>query len=127
MEVPVKYIARALRKTEPQLSLDKPREVNTMHLFNGRGTIEFRQMDCNANAKRITAWAWLVRGFVTAAKRGATMSDYRKCKDLNDVVAVFKRFKVEPNNEHPEQLIYGSKNDADLVAPFLKQHQRIDN
>jgi predicted DNA-binding protein YlxM (UPF0122 family) len=127
MEVPIKYIARALRKTEPQLSLDKPREVNTMHLFNGRGTIEFRQMDCNANAKRITAWAWLVRGFVTAAKRGATMSDYRKCKDLNDVVAVFKRFKIEPNNENPEQIIYGSKNDADLVAPFLKQHQRIDN
>lgn len=123
-EVSVRYIKAALRKNDPRIPTEKSLEVNTMHLFNGRGTIEFRQMDCNANAKRITAWAWIVRGLVTASKRGATITDYTKCKDLNDVVAVLKKFNVEPGNEHPEQLIFGSKNDKDLVAPMLVTHKQ---
>lgn len=122
-EVSVRVIGAALRKNNPILSQDKPVEVNCLHLFNDRGTIEFRQMDCNANATRITAWAWLVRGFVTAAKRGATLTDYTKCTDLNDVIAVLKRFNVEPNNEHPEQIIYGSKHDRNLVAPLIIRHR----
>ncbi len=126
MEIPTRNISAALRKNDPRLSLDKPREINCMHLFNGRGTLEFRQMDCNANAERITAWAWLVRGFVTAAKRGAKISDYKHCKDLNDVIGVLAKFDIYTDNENPEQVVYGSKNDADLIAPFLKQHTRID-
>jgi hypothetical protein len=123
MEIPVSYIASALSRKNATITKDKPREINCMHLFNGRGTIEFRQMDCNANAKRITAWAWLVRGLVTAAKRGATLSNYKECKDLNDVIGVLARFNVYTDNEHPEQVVYGSKNDAEIVAPMLVQHK----
>lgn len=123
MAIPLQYVANALRRNRPTITKDKPREVNCMHLFNGRGTIEFRQMDCNADAKRITAWAWLVRGLVTAAKRGATLSNYKECKDLNDVIGVFAKFNIYTDNENPEQIVYGSKNDAELVAPMLVTHR----
>ena len=123
MAIPVHYIANALSKSKAALVKDKPREINCMHLFNGRGTLEFRQMDCNADAKRITAWAWLVRGLVTAAKRGATLRDYKECKDLNDVIGVLARFKIYTDNENPEQVVYGSKNDAELIASQLVTHR----
>ena len=126
MPVPVQYISKAVKRNQAALSTEKPREVNCMHLFNGRGTLEFRQMDCNLNAKRITAWAWLVRGLVTAAKRGATIRDYRNCTDLNGVVSVLAKFNIEPNNENPEEIVYGSKTDAERVAPLAKQHQKIN-
>ncbi len=115
MDVPTNYVASAIKKNNAWLTKDKPRAVNVTPLFTSRGTIEFRQMDCNLNADRITAWAWLVRGLVTAAKRGAELKDYKQVTDLNGIVEVFAKFNIEPDNEHPELIIYGSKSDDEKI------------
>jgi hypothetical protein len=116
MDYPVSYIGSAIRKHNPRLTADKPRTVNAAPLFTNRGTIEFRQMDCNLDADRISAWAWIVRGLVTVAKRGATIANYKHVADLNGLVKLFAKFDVEPDNEHPELIIYGSKSDDDKVV-----------
>jgi hypothetical protein len=125
MDFPVSYIGSAIRRINPRLTPDKPRTVNATPLFTNRGTIEFRQMDCNLNADRISAWAWIVRGLVTVAKRGATIANYREVTDLNDLVKLFAKFNVEPDNEHPELIIYGSKSDDDKVVRI--QHVNTRN
>jgi len=116
MDFPVSYIGSALRKSNPRLTADKPRTVNATPLFTNRGTIEFRQMDCNLDADRMSAWAWIVRGLVTVAKRGATIANYKQVTDLNGLIELFAKFNVEPDNEHPELIIYGSKSDDDKVT-----------
>jgi hypothetical protein len=116
MDFPVSYIGSALRKSNPRLTADKPRTVNATPLFTNRGTIEFRQMDCNLDADRMSAWAWIVRGLVTVAKRGATIANYKQVTDLNSLIELFAKFNVEPDNEHPELIIYGSKSDDDKVV-----------
>jgi hypothetical protein len=125
MDIPVQYVGNALKKKTPMLTCDKPRAVNLSNLFNARGTIEFRQMDCNLDSDRITAWAWIVRGMVTAAKRGATLAQYKQVQDLNDVVKVLAGFNVEPKNEHPELIVYGSKSDDDKIVRV--QHRNTAN
>lgn len=122
MDIPTSYIGKALKKRGATLTSDKPRAINMTNLFNGRGTLEFRQMDCNLNAERITAWAWLVRGMVTVAKRGATLKDFKHIQTLDDIIAVYARFNVTPTNEHPEQIIYGSKSDENKFV--VTQHLR---
>ena len=124
MDLPVSYIGSAIRRVNPKLTPDKPRSVNATPLFTTRGTIEFRQMDCNLNADRINAWAWIVRGLVTVAKRGATIANYKQVTDLNDLVKLFAEFKVEPDNEHPELIIYGSKSDDDRVKRTVHVNTR---
>lgn len=95
-----------------------------MHLLGGRGTIEFRQMDCNLDADKITFWAWLVRGLVETAKRGATLRDFKKVADLNDVIDVLGKFNYFIQNETPDVLVYGTK--SDMGSFKLEVHDRIN-
>lgn len=109
--VVVDHVRKAIRKSEPGLVADKPIAVNVSNLFSDRGTIEFRQMDCNYDADMITFWAWMMRGLVTCAKRGATISNYMEVKDFNDLVNVYGKFNFFLASEMPEQVIYGTKTD----------------
>jgi hypothetical protein len=109
--VVVDHVRKAIRKSNPVLTADKPLAVNVSNLFIDRGTIEFRQMDCNYSADIITIWAWMLRGLVTCAKRGATISDYMEVKDFNDLVNVYGKFNYFLADENPEQVVYGTKSD----------------
>lgn len=111
-DIPVEYIRAALKKRGAKIFTDKPRAVTTVHLTNNRGTIEFRQMDCNYDANRITLWAWICRAFVTAAKRGMTVRDVMEVTDLISLIEVFAKFNVMLHDENPELVVYGSKTDA---------------
>lgn len=116
-DIPVAYIGSALKKNEPKLTAEKPLAVNVTWLANNsdRGTIEFRQMDCNLDADKITFWAWMVRGFVETAKRGAKLGDFKEVRDLNGIVKVFERFKFTLKSENPGMIIPGTRLDANQV------------
>jgi len=118
------HVAAALKRNNPKLNNLKQTAVNVMHLLGGRGTIEFRQMDCNLNANKITFWAWLVRGLVETAKRGASLKDFKKVQDLNDVIDVLGKFEFFIQNENPGDVIPGTKSDTNLVK--VQTHNRID-
>jgi hypothetical protein len=104
-----------LKRSNPKLNNVKQVAVNVMHLLGGRGTIEFRQMDCNLDANKITFWAWLVRGLVETAKRGASLKDFKKVQDLNDVIFVLGAYNYFIQNENPADIIPGTKSDSNLV------------
>lgn len=118
-QVKVDHIASALRKKNGGLIPEKPLAVNVSHLLNdyrSRGTIEFRQMDCNLDADRITFWAWLVRGLVETAKRGATIGDFKKVTDLNGVIEALARWEYKLHDEKPGTVVPGSKADMSLIT-----------
>lgn len=118
------HVSAALKRNSPKLNNVKQIAVNVMHLLGGRGTIEFRQMDCNLDADKITFWAWLVRGLVETAKRGATLRDFKKVADLNDVIDVLGKFNYFIQNETPDVLVYGTK--SDMGSFKLEVHDRIN-
>jgi hypothetical protein len=89
----------------------KPVVVNVSQLLGGKGTIEFRQQDCNLDGKLITVWAWLVRGLVEVAKRGAKFGDFKNASTLADVVNGFAKFNYTLQSESPGLVIVGSKSD----------------
>jgi len=111
----VDHVRNAIRKSNPVLEADKPRAVNVSQLLGGRGTIEFRQMDCNYNADRITLFAWLVRGLVTAAKRGATIAAFASVTNYYDLVVALGKFNYFLANETPELVVPGSKVDMNVL------------
>jgi hypothetical protein len=111
-ELRVSDIAMALRKRNPMLRMEKPMAVNVSQLISGRGTIEFRQQDCNLDGKLISAWAWLVRGLVEVAKRGATFGEFKNAVTLADVLKVYEKYNFTPKSENPGLVIVGSKSDA---------------
>lgn len=111
----VEHVRVALRKSYPVLELDKPRAVNVSQLINGRGTIEFRQMDCNYNADRITLFAWMVRGIVTAAQRGATIAAFASVQSYFDLVVALGKYNYFLANENPGLIIPGTKVDAENI------------
>lgn len=114
-DVQYHHISQALRNKKPMLVAHKTLAVNVMHLGpNGRGTIEFRGMDCNLDAMYMTAWAWLVRGIVTVAQRGATWNEFKNKPSLNDIVDVFAKYNYTPENENPGIVIPGSKSDMGM-------------
>lgn len=107
----IEHIQRAMKRSNPQLTADKPRAINVTPLGMDRGTIEFRQMDCNLDAELITFWAWMLRGLVSAAKRGATVGHYKKVTDINGIIEVLAKFNHFLHDETPERIIYGSRMD----------------
>jgi len=113
--VAVEHVRDAIKASQPKLRQDKPRAVNVSNLFNDRGTIEFRQMDCNYDADRITFFAWMVRGLVETAKRGATFSSFLQVKDIYDVVNVFGKFNYFIASENPGLAVPGTKTDATAI------------
>jgi hypothetical protein len=119
MPLRVEDISNALRKSNPVLRPQKPLVVNVSNLINSsRGTIEFRQQNCNLNSKRISVWAWLVRGLVEIAKRGATFGDFKKCESLDDVIKIYAKYNFTVKNENPGLLIPGSKSDVAKVKVY---------
>lgn len=118
-------IAMALSRKNAQLRPVKPRAINVSHLFQGRGTIEFRQMDCNLDANRITFWAWLVRGLVEVVKRGASLQSFMKVTDLDGIMEVYADYKYTIQNENPGDVIPGSRVDQNLVKTV--QHKQYSN
>lgn len=113
--VSVDDVRMALR--QKKFRQNKTQDVNINHLFNAnRRTIEFRQMDCNLDAARINGWAWMVRGLVTAAKRGMTIADAAKVYKISDYVDVLAKFNVTPVSEGTEEIVYGSRTDMSYLT-----------
>jgi hypothetical protein len=113
--IAVEHVRDAIKASQPTLKPDKPRAVNVSNLLNDRGTIEFRQMDCNYDADRITFFAWMVRGLVETAKRGAAFSAFLQVKDIYDVVNVFAKFNYFLASENPGLAVPGTKTDATAI------------
>lgn len=108
-------ILTAIRKKE--FTGQKQMAVNVMHMgiAGTRGTIEFRQMLGNYSAERITFWAWLVRGLVETAKRGAKFHDFRGVEDINGIIAVYAKFNYYLHDEGTELLIPGGRLDNNYI------------
>jgi hypothetical protein len=114
-KIAVEHVRRAINAKNPMLTLDKPRAVNVSNLTGDRGTIEFRQMDCNYDANRITFYAWLVRGLVETAKRGATLTSFFGVTDFYTLVTTFGKFNYFIANESPNRVIPGTKTDTPVI------------
>lgn len=103
-------LSKALKKHNPVFSGTKQVAVNVNNLQHmGKQTIEFRQMDCNLDADKITAWAWLVRNLVTAAQRGATFSDFKDVTTLRGYIDKLKKYGITPQSENANFEIPGNK------------------
>jgi hypothetical protein len=63
-------------------------------------------------------WAWLVRGLVEIAKRGATFGDFKKCESLDDVLKIYAKYNFTVKSENPGLLIPGSKSDLAKVKVY---------
>jgi hypothetical protein len=122
--IPIEYIKGAYKGKLPS---DKPRAINLNHLLgsyvdSNRGTIEFRQMQGTYDAKEITFWAWLVRGMVEVAKRGAELKNFLHVKDLNDIIEAYAKFNFLLHDEGAELLIPGGMQDKKHIK--LYAHER---
>lgn len=111
----IKEIKAGIRTGE--IANVKMRAVNTGHL-NGRGTLEFRQMQGTLDYKRVTVWAWLVRGLVTCAKRGMQLKDLINAKTLGDVMQVMTKFDYWIDNETPDEIIPGGQRDNEYIKLY---------
>lgn len=114
-KIAVEHVRLAIKSNNPTLKADKPRAVNVSNLLNDRGTIEFRQMDCNYDANRITFYAWLVRGLVETATRGATLTSFFGVTDFYTLVTTLGKFNYFIANENPGRVIPGTKTDAPVI------------
>jgi hypothetical protein len=122
--IPIEYVKGAYKGKLPS---DKPRAINLNHLLGSyvdgnRGTIEFRQMQGTYDAKEITFWAWLVRGMVEIAKRGAELKNFLHVKDLNDIIEAYAKFNFLLHDEGAELLIPGGMQDKKHIK--LYAHER---
>jgi hypothetical protein len=73
-------------------SVGKFTAVNTLHVTSDRGTIEFRQMNCNFDYDRITFFAWMVRGLVEVAKRGAAITEFFNIVDVEGFIKLYAKY-----------------------------------
>jgi hypothetical protein len=76
--------------------------VNTHNLTSERGTLEFRQMNCNFNFDRITLFAWMARGLVEIARRGAKVNEFVGITDIEGFVKLYAKYgftMVKETNE----------------------------
>jgi hypothetical protein len=67
----------------------------------------------------ISTWAWLVRGLVEVAKRGAKFTHFKECKSLEDMLAVYAKFNFTPESENPGLVIVGSRSDQNRVQKVV--------
>jgi hypothetical protein len=120
--IPVDRIKTALKGT---ISYNKPEAVNVTNIVaSSRGTIEFRQMEGNYDFKRITVWAWLVRGLVEVANRGAKFSNFKDVTDLNGIIEVLGKFNYFLHDEGAQMLIPGGINDNRHITTVTHQLTR---
>lgn len=117
--LPAEDIAETLR-TKKLRSVGKFTAVNTLHVTSDRGTLEFRQMDCNFDFNRISLMAFMVRGLVEVAKRGATIAEFIHITDLNGLIKLYNQYgytfgKESETIDNP----HGSRYNQSRTAPQL--------
>ena len=98
--VPAEKVSYTLRNKKLS-HVGKFNAVNTHNVATDRGTLEFRQMDCNFNFQRISFMAFMVRGLVEVAKRGAKLNEFMHITDINGLIKVYAKygFKYESETE----------------------------
>jgi hypothetical protein len=125
-KLPMSYVRSALKGHG--LVQDKPRAVNLTHITGqlnmNRGTIEFRQMAGTYDAKRITTWAWFVRGLVDTAKRGMRFHDVTEVRDFDGIIEVFAKYNYFLHDEQPQRLIPGATRDNEYINRV--SHRLVD-
>lgn len=89
--IPGDHVSFTLRQKK-LYHVGKFNAVNTLHVTNDRGTLEFRQMDCNFDYDRITFMAWMVRGLVEVAKRGATITEFFNITDVEGFIKLYAKY-----------------------------------
>jgi hypothetical protein len=99
--LPAKRISWILRNKKLE-HVGKFTAVNTMHVTTDRGTIEFRQMNCNFDYNRITFMGWMVRGLVEVAKRGAKINEFFKIKDVEGFIKLYAKYGYTLKSETTE-------------------------
>jgi hypothetical protein len=99
--IPTEYIAATLR-SDTLYHVGKFTAINTHHVANDRGTLEFRQMNCNFDFDRITFMGWMARGLIQAVKNGAAIHEFFKVKNITDIITIYAKygynFEVETND-----------------------------
>lgn len=107
--IPVEQISATLR-TDTLYHVGKFTAINTYHAANERGTLEFRQMDCNFSFDRITFMAWMARGLIQAVKNGAQITDFFAIKTITDFVEIYAKYGFTFEEETAEvEDPYGSR------------------
>jgi hypothetical protein len=89
--IPAESISATLR-TDTLYHVGKFTAINTHHAANERGTLEFRQMDCNFSFDRITFMAWMARGLIQTVKNGAQITDFFAVKNITDFVEIYAKY-----------------------------------
>jgi hypothetical protein len=89
--VPGESVSHTLRR-KVLYHVGKFNAVNTQHVTTERGTLEFRQMNCNFDFNRITFFAWMVRGLVEVAKRGATITEFFNITDIEGFIKLYAKY-----------------------------------
>ena len=89
--IPGEYISHTLRN-KALYHVGKFNAVNTHHVTTDRGTLEFRQMNCNFDYNRITFFAWMARGLVEVAKRGATITEFFNIVDVEGFIKLYAKY-----------------------------------
>lgn len=96
--IPAEYAAFAIRRKILR-HVGKFNAVNTHHINSDRGTLEFRQMNCNFDYKRITFMAWMARGLVETAKNGAKIHEFFSIKNIEGIIQLYAKYGYKLDKE----------------------------
>lgn len=117
--IPADNVSQTLR-TKKLHSVGKFNAVNTLHVGTDRGTLEFRQMDCNFDFNRISLMAFMVRGLVEVAKRGAKLNEFIHIEDLNGLIKLYAEYGFTFDSETETiDNPHGSRYNQSRTAPQL--------
>lgn len=117
--IPAERVSYALRNKKLS-HVGKFNAINTLHVGTDRGTLEFRQMDCNFNFDRISLMAFMARGLVEVAKRGAKLNDFINITDLNGLIKVYAKYGFTYESETDEiDNPHGSRYNQSRTAPVI--------
>ena len=107
--IPVEAISATLR-TDTLYHVGKFTAINTHHAANDRGTLEFRQMNCNFDYDRISFMAWMARGLIQTVKNGAQVHEFFAIENITDFIALYEKYGFTFREETQEvEDPYGSR------------------
>jgi hypothetical protein len=117
--IPAENVSYTLRNKKLQ-PVGKFTAINTLNVTSDRGTLEFRQMNCNYDFKRISLMAFMARGLVEVAKRGAKLAEFIHITDLDGLIKLYKSYgyTYETETETIENP-HGSRYNQSRIAPQL--------
>jgi hypothetical protein len=112
--IPGSEISLTLKDKNNLRHVGKFYAVNTYNVNTERGTLEFRQMDCNFDFDRITFMAWMVRGLVEVVKRGAKIHEFMPIVDIEGFIKLYGKYgftgiKETDEIQHPVGSRYNQK------------------